>query len=76
MVMIGNLQYAWTMCVQPMMTWAMPLSGWLIDRLDPRVFLTVAGASMEIAGWERGTVAEPALSNPGRRRDFRKILYT
>ena len=55
--MIGNLQYAWTMCVQPMMsatdwklsevqwgftvfiavmTWTMPLSGWLIDRLGPR----------------------------------------
>ncbi len=32
-------------------TWAMPLSGWLIDRLGPRVFMTVAGASMEIAGW-------------------------
>ena len=54
MVMIGNLQYAWTLFVQPMMTgtgwklsevqwgftifvammtWTMPLSGWLIDRL-------------------------------------------
>lgn len=64
MVMIGNLQYAWTMFVQPMMTahhwklsqvqwgftvfiammtWTMPLSGWLIDRLGPRVFMTVAG---------------------------------
>jgi len=64
MVMIGNLQYAWTLVVQPMMsatgwklsqvqwgfsifiavmTWAMPLSGWLIDRLGPRMFLTLAG---------------------------------
>ena len=64
MVMIGNLQYAWTMCVQPLMsatnwklsevqwgftifiavmTWTMPLSGWLIDRLGPRTFMTIAG---------------------------------
>src|ERR1043166_3211161 len=71
MAMIGNLQYAWTMCVQPMMsahhwklsdvqwgftifiavmTWTMPLSGWLIDRLGPRTFMTVAGVLCG-AGW-------------------------
>jgi len=71
MVMIGNLQYAWTMCVQPMMnathwklsevqwgftifiaimTWTMPLSGWLIDRLGPRRFMTIAGLLCG-AGW-------------------------
>ncbi len=71
MIMIGNLQYAWTMCVQPMMagtgwklsqlqwgftvfiavmTWAMPLSGWLIDRLGPRTFMTMAGVLCG-AGW-------------------------
>ena len=64
MIMIGNLQYAWTLFVQPIMaatgwklsevqwgftvfiavmTWAMPLSGWLIDRLGPRVFMSLAG---------------------------------
>jgi OFA family oxalate/formate antiporter-like MFS transporter len=71
MIMIGNLQYAWTLFVQPMMaahhwklsdvqwgftifiavmTWTMPLSGWLIDRLGPRVFMTVA-AVLCGAGW-------------------------
>jgi MFS transporter, OFA family, oxalate/formate antiporter len=71
MIMIGNLQYAWTMFVQPMMsathwklsdvqcgftifiavmTWAMPLSGWLIDRLGPRTFMTVAGLLCGV-GW-------------------------
>src|SRR4051812_9688846 len=71
MVMIGNLQYAWTMCVQPLMsathwklsevqwgftifiavmTWTMPLSGWLIDRLGPRTFMTMAGVLCGI-GW-------------------------
>jgi OFA family oxalate/formate antiporter-like MFS transporter len=71
MVMIGNLQYAWTMAVQPIMTatgwtlsevqwgfsffiavmtWTMPLSGWMIDRLGPRAFMTVAGALCAI-GW-------------------------
>jgi OFA family oxalate/formate antiporter-like MFS transporter len=71
MVMIGNLQYAWTLFVQPMMsatgwklsevqwgftifiammTWTMPLSGWLIDRLGPRTFMTMAGVLCG-AGW-------------------------
>jgi OFA family oxalate/formate antiporter-like MFS transporter len=71
MIMIGNLQYAWTLVVQPMMsathwklsdvqwgftvfiavmTWTMPLSGWLIDRLGPRTFMTVAGFLCG-AGW-------------------------
>jgi OFA family oxalate/formate antiporter-like MFS transporter len=71
MIMIGNLQYAWTMFVQPMMsghdwklsevqwgftvfvavmTWTMPLSGWLIDRLGPRTFMTIAGVLCAV-GW-------------------------
>jgi len=71
MIMIGNLQYAWTLFVRPMMaanhwklsetqwgftifiavmTWSMPLSGWLIDRLGPRVFMSVAGVLCG-AGW-------------------------
>ena len=71
MAMIGNLQYAWTMCVQPLMsathwklsevqwgftifiavmTWTMPLSGWLIDRLGPRLFMSVAAVLCGV-GW-------------------------
>src|SRR5580765_7709286 len=71
MIMIGNLQYAWTLFVQPMMaanhwklsavqwgftifvammTWTMPLSGWLIDRLGPRTFMTLAGVLCAV-GW-------------------------
>jgi OFA family oxalate/formate antiporter-like MFS transporter len=71
MVMIGNLQYAWTLFVHPVMeanhwklsevqwgftvfiavmTWTMPLSGWLIDRLGPRMFMTVAGV-LCATGW-------------------------
>ncbi|HZL57568.1 MAG TPA: MFS transporter, partial [Bryobacteraceae bacterium] len=71
MVMIGNLQYSWTVFVHPVMadkgwklsqvqwgftffiavmTWAMPLSGWLIDRLGPRVFVSVGGV-LCAAGW-------------------------
>jgi OFA family oxalate/formate antiporter-like MFS transporter len=71
MIMIGNLQYAWTLFVQPMMagtgwklsevqwgftffiavmTWAMPLSGWLIDRMGPRTFMTMAGVLCGV-GW-------------------------
>jgi len=71
MIMIGNLQYAWTLFVQPIMsatgwklsqvqwgftffiavmTWSMPLSGWLIDRIGPRVFMSVAGVLCAV-GW-------------------------
>jgi OFA family oxalate/formate antiporter-like MFS transporter len=71
MVMIANLQYAWTMFVQPMQeatgwrlsdiqwgftlfilfeTWVMPLEGWVIDRMGPRIFLTIAGVLCGI-GW-------------------------
>lgn len=71
MVMIANLQYAWTMFVRPIQeatgwslvdiqwgftlfilfeTWVMPLEGWLIDRMGPRIFLTIAGVLCGI-GW-------------------------
>ena len=71
MLMIANLQYAWTLFVEPIRgatgwklsdiqwaftlfilceTWAMPLEGWLIDRIGPRVFITAAGVLCGI-GW-------------------------
>jgi OFA family oxalate/formate antiporter-like MFS transporter len=77
MMMIANLQYAWTLFVDPIITthmqlyhehwklsdvqwaftlfiafetWAMPCSGWMIDRLGPRMFLSVAGVLCGI-GW-------------------------
>src|SRR5207245_7919939 len=71
MVMIANLQYAWTLFVQPIQeaqgwklsdiqwafslflvfeTWMMPIEGWLIDRLGPRIFITIAGVLCGV-GW-------------------------
>jgi OFA family oxalate/formate antiporter-like MFS transporter len=71
MIMIGNLQYAWTLFVPKIMadtgwklsqvqlgftifiavmTWAMPFSGWLIDRLGPRLFMSLAGVLVAV-GW-------------------------
>ncbi|HYM09125.1 MAG TPA: oxalate/formate MFS antiporter [Bryobacterales bacterium] len=71
MVMIANLQYAWTLFVPPMRaalhwklseiqwgftlfiiceTWVMPLEGWLIDRMGPRIFITIAGVLCGV-GW-------------------------
>src|SRR5438105_3903968 len=71
MIMIANLQYAWTLFVKPLMaahhwklsdvqwafslfiacqTWFMPCSGWLIDKMGPRKFMTIAGALCGI-GW-------------------------
>jgi OFA family oxalate/formate antiporter-like MFS transporter len=71
MVMIANLQYAWTLFVQPIRaarawslldiqgafnlflvceTWIMPVEGWLIDRMGPRIFLTIAAFLCGI-GW-------------------------
>jgi MFS transporter, OFA family, oxalate/formate antiporter len=64
MIMIANLQYAWTLFVEPIRqstgwtlssiqwgftlfiifeTWIMPLEGWLIDSMGPRVFTAIAG---------------------------------
>jgi OFA family oxalate/formate antiporter-like MFS transporter len=64
MIMIANLQYGWTLFVQPLQqahgwklsgiqlgftlfilfqTWVMPLEGWLIDRMGPRFFVSIAG---------------------------------
>jgi OFA family oxalate/formate antiporter-like MFS transporter len=71
MLMIANLQYSWTLFVQPMraatgwklsdvqwaftlyilfQTWVMPLEGWLIDRIGPRVFISAAGIVCGL-GW-------------------------
>jgi OFA family oxalate/formate antiporter-like MFS transporter len=71
MVMIANLQYAWTLFVNPMQqatawklteiqyaftlfilfqTWVQPAQGFLIDRLGPRLFTTIAGILCGI-GW-------------------------
>jgi OFA family oxalate/formate antiporter-like MFS transporter len=71
MMMIANLQYAWTLFVEPMrkathwglsdvqwaftlyiafQTWVMPLAGFMIDRVGPRLFLTAAGVICGI-GW-------------------------
>jgi len=71
MIMIANLQYAWTLFVRPLQagtgwklsdiqvaatlfilfqTWAQPCQGWLIDRMGPRFFISVAGVLCGI-GW-------------------------
>ena len=71
MIMIANLQYAWTLFVTPLQegtgwalrdiqtaftlfiffqTWVQPIDGFLIDRLGPRGFITVAGILCGI-GW-------------------------
>jgi OFA family oxalate/formate antiporter-like MFS transporter len=71
MILIGNLQYAWTLFVKPMGaatgwklsaiqwgftffiafgTWAMPLSGFFIDRIGPRLFIALSGILCGI-GW-------------------------
>src|SRR5262249_28681411 len=83
MIMIANLQYSWTLFVEPMraatgwrlsdiqwaftlfvlfQTWVQPAQGFLIDRLGPRVFTTIAGVVCGI-GWTGLGVAHslPAL---------------
>ena len=71
MIMIANLQYAWTLFVKPIQastgwklsdvqwaftlfilcqTWVQPLDGWLIDRVGPRTFISVAGVLCGL-GW-------------------------
>jgi MFS transporter, OFA family, oxalate/formate antiporter len=71
MMMIANLQYAWTLFVNPMRaamhwsltpvqyaftlfiafeTWVMPFTGWLIDLIGPRAFISLGGVLCGI-GW-------------------------
>ena len=71
MVMIANLQYAWTLFVKPVQagtgwklsdiqlaftlfilfqTWVQPVQGWLIDRMGPRIFTSIAAVLCGI-GW-------------------------
>jgi OFA family oxalate/formate antiporter-like MFS transporter len=72
MIMIANLQYAWTLFVKPLQaahkdwglvgiqwagslfllfeTWVTPVEGWLIDRLGPRIFLSIGGVLVGV-GW-------------------------
>ena len=71
MVMIANLQYAWTLFVKPLQagtgwklsdiqlaftlfilfqTWVQPVQGWLIDRMGPRVFTSLAAVLCGV-GW-------------------------
>jgi MFS transporter, OFA family, oxalate/formate antiporter len=71
MIMIANLQYSWTLFVNPLrqgngwslaevqwafslfilcQTWVQPLDGWLIDRLGPRMFISLAGILCGV-GW-------------------------
>jgi len=71
MIMIANLQYSWTLFVEPMhqstgwklsdiqwaftlfilfQTWVQPVQGFLIDRLGPRLFITLAGVLCGL-GW-------------------------
>ncbi len=71
MIMIANLQYAWTLFVNPIQTathwklpeiqyafalfvifetWAMPFTGWLIDLIGPRAFISL-GALLCGIGW-------------------------
>jgi len=71
MVMIANLQYAWTLFVGPiraargwqqsevqgaftlfilLQTFVQPLDGWLMDRIGPRILITVAGILCGL-GW-------------------------
>lgn len=79
MIMIANLQYAWTLFVKPIQeacgwklsdiqwgftlfiifeTWVMPLEGWLIDRMGPRIFLSLAGVLCGIGWTALGLVGE------------------
>ncbi|MGA2713432.1 MAG: oxalate/formate MFS antiporter [Bryobacteraceae bacterium] len=78
MIMIANLQYAWTLFVNPMRagmhwnltqvqwaftlfiafeTWVMPFTGWLIDLIGPRAFISLGGllCGMGWAGMGRAT---------------------
>ena len=78
MVMIANLQYGWTLFVDPMAaahkwsrtaiqatftvfvfteTWLVPVEGYLVDRLGPRV-VTICGGVLVAVGWGINSMAD------------------
>ena len=78
MIMIANLQYSWTLFVEPLQagtgfklseiqfaftlfilfqTWVQPFDGWLIDRMGPRIFFTIAG--IHLVHLSRGEMQHP-----------------
>jgi OFA family oxalate/formate antiporter-like MFS transporter len=46
---LSEIQLGFTVFLAAM-TWSMPFSGWLIDRLGPRIFMSIA-AVLCAAGW-------------------------
>jgi OFA family oxalate/formate antiporter-like MFS transporter len=79
MLMIANLQYSWTLFVQPLRTatgwnlsavqwaftlfiifetWVMPIEGWMIDKMGPRIFITIAGVLCGVGWTALGYVTE------------------
>src|SRR5258705_1743888 len=85
MVMIANLQYSWTLFVNPLQqgtgwkvsdiqwaftlfilfqTWVQPAQGWLIDRMGPRIFTTIAGVLCGIGWASLGYVTSPPIPHP------------
>ena len=81
MIMIANLQYAWTLFVKPLQagtgwklsdiqfavtlfilfqTWVQPCQGWLIDRMGPRLFISIAGVLCGIGWGGTGLRHQPA----------------
>jgi MFS transporter, OFA family, oxalate/formate antiporter len=46
---LADVQWAFTLYIL-FQTWVMPLEGWLIDRMGPRIFISVAGIICGI-GW-------------------------
>jgi MFS transporter, OFA family, oxalate/formate antiporter len=81
MVMIANLQYGWTLFVNPIdqkyhwgraaiqvaftifvltETWLVPIEGYLIDKLGPRIMISGSGVLVAIA-WVINSVADSLL---------------
>ena len=46
---MSDVQYGFSIFIA-VVTWGMPLAGWLIDRLGPRLFISIAGVLCAI-GW-------------------------
>lgn len=56
---LSDIQWGFTLFIL-FQTWVQPLEGWLIDRMGPRLFISIAGVLCGVGWAALGTITTPA----------------